>query len=86
MVVMYLLGVKLGFTFSAGFIDYVLFFKMATKPWLLIPVGLVTAVVYYALFSFFIKRFNLMTIGREVEEEVEEDASERSKVHPLSRQ
>ncbi|WP_119342609.1 N-acetylglucosamine-specific PTS transporter subunit IIBC [Facilibium subflavum] len=73
LVVMYLLGVKLGFTFSAGLIDYVLFFKMDTHPLLLIPVGLVTAVVYYFLFSFFIKRFNLMTIGREVEEEIQEE-------------
>ena len=73
MVVMYILGVKLGFTFSAGLIDYVLFFKMDTHPWLLLPVGAVTAIVYYFLFSFFIKRFNLMTIGREVDEVVEED-------------
>lgn len=76
MVVMYFLGVKLGFTFSAGLIDYVLFFKMDTHPWLLIPVGIVTALVYYVLFSFFIKRFNLQTIGREVEEEIDEDIKE----------
>ncbi|WP_440617618.1 N-acetylglucosamine-specific PTS transporter subunit IIBC [Cysteiniphilum sp. 6C5] len=73
MVVMYVLGVKLGFTFSAGLIDYALFFKMDTHPWLLLPVGAVTAVVYYFLFSFFIKKFNLLTIGREVDEVVEED-------------
>lgn len=76
MVVMYVLGVKLGFTFSAGLIDYVLFFKMDTHPWLLLPVGAVTSVVYYFLFSFFIKKFNLLTIGREVDEVVEEDAKE----------
>lgn len=76
MVVMYFLGVKLGFTFSAGLIDYVLFFKMDTHPWLLIPVGIITALVYYVLFSFFIKRFNLQTIGREVEEEIDEDIKE----------
>ncbi|MFZ9035416.1 MAG: N-acetylglucosamine-specific PTS transporter subunit IIBC [Francisellaceae bacterium] len=74
MVVMYILGVKLGFTFSAGFIDYVLFFKMDTHPLYLIPIGIITAVVYYTLFSFFIRKFNLMTIGRDIEAEVDETA------------
>ncbi|WP_119328860.1 N-acetylglucosamine-specific PTS transporter subunit IIBC [Cysteiniphilum halobium] len=85
MVVMYMLGVKLGFTFSAGFIDYVLFFKMDTHPWLLLPIGAVTAVVYYFLFSFFIKKFNLLTIGREVDEVVEEDAHQDNTPLPQSR-
>ncbi|MDA0911096.1 MAG: N-acetylglucosamine-specific PTS transporter subunit IIBC [Proteobacteria bacterium] len=80
MVVMYVLGVKLGFTFSAGLIDYVLFFKMDTHPWLLLPVGAVTAAVYYFLFSFFIKKFNLLTIGREVDEIVEEDDKKASQL------
>ncbi|WHN66070.1 N-acetylglucosamine-specific PTS transporter subunit IIBC [Cysteiniphilum sp. QT6929] len=84
MVVMYVLGVKLGFTFSAGLIDYVLFFKMDTHPWLLLPVGAVTAVVYYFLFSFFIKKFNLLTIGREVDEVVEEDEKDEKEASQLT--
>jgi len=39
-VVMNLLGVHLGYTFSAGLIDYVINFKLATRPLLLIPVGI----------------------------------------------
>jgi PTS system N-acetylglucosamine-specific IIC component len=60
-----LLGIKLGFTFSAGFIDYVLNFGLSTHGWYAIPLGVAYAVVYYALFRFFIRRFNLPTPGRE---------------------
>src|SRR5205823_5561176 len=61
-----LLGIKIGFGFSAGLIDYVLNFSKAntTGPLLLIVVGLVYAVLYYFIFSFFIKRFDLATPGR----------------------
>lgn len=60
------LGIKDGFTFSAGAIDYLLNFGIATRPLLLIPIGLAYAVVYYLLFTFAIRRFDLMTPGREV--------------------
>ncbi|GHJ36549.1 PTS transporter subunit EIIC [Streptomyces sp. TS71-3] len=63
------LGVHAGFNFSAGFIDYVLNWHLATKPWLIIPIGLVMGVVYYVVFRFAIIRFNLPTPGREPEEE-----------------
>ncbi|GHH12997.1 PTS transporter subunit EIIC [Streptomyces rubradiris] len=66
------LGTHAGFNFSAGAIDYVLNWNLATKPWLIIPVGLVFAVVYYALFRFAIVKFDLKTPGREPEEEVED--------------
>jgi N-acetylglucosamine PTS system EIICBA or EIICB component len=68
MVVMDLLNVRLGFSFSAGLFDYVLNFGLAENPLLLLPVGAVYAVVYYALFRFFIARFNLPTPGREAED------------------
>jgi N-acetylglucosamine PTS system EIICBA or EIICB component len=60
-----LLGIKLGFTFSAGAIDYVLNYGLSTHGWEAIPLGIAYAVVYYALFRFFIRRFNLPTPGRE---------------------
>ncbi|URM91248.1 PTS transporter subunit EIIC [Streptomyces sp. MRC013] len=66
------LGVHHGFTFSAGAIDYFLNWGLATRPWLIIPVGLVFAVVYYVVFRFAIVRFDLPTPGREPEEEVED--------------
>lgn len=69
MAIMYILDVKLGFTFSAGFIDYGLNFTFATNPLLLIPVGLAFGLLYYVLFVFFIKKFDLKTIGREDDDE-----------------
>jgi PTS system N-acetylglucosamine-specific IIC component len=59
------LGIHDGFSFSAGLFDYVFNFNIATKPLLLIPIGLIFAAVYYVLFTFAIHRFNLMTPGRE---------------------
>ncbi|MFF1922907.1 PTS transporter subunit EIIC [Streptomyces sp. NPDC058221] len=66
------LGVKDGFSFSAGLIDYVINWSLATKPWLIIPIGLAFAVVYYVIFRFAITKFNLQTPGREPEEVEEE--------------
>ena len=61
------LPVRCGFNFSAGLVDYILSFKapMAVNPLLIIPIGLVFAVVYYFVFSWAIKKFNLKTPGRE---------------------
>ncbi|MBX7546539.1 PTS transporter subunit EIIC [Streptomyces sp. NPDC004232] len=72
MAITWALGVHAGFTFSAGFIDYALNWNLATKPWLIIPIGLVFAAVYYVVFRFAITRFNLPTPGREPDEEVED--------------
>ena len=65
------LGVLHGFTFSAGFIDYALNFNLATKPWLILLVGLVIGVLYFVIFYWAIVKFNLPTPGREEEEEGE---------------
>lgn len=64
MSIMYLLNIKLGFSFSAGFIDYALNFSKATNPLLLIPIGLIFFALYFVIFVFFIKKFDLKTIGR----------------------
>ena len=66
--VSYSLGILHGFGFSAGFIDYVLNWGLATKPALIIPVGLVFAVIYYVIFSWAIRHFDIPTIGRYDEE------------------
>ena len=65
MALMNALDVKLGFGFSAGLFDYVLNFSLATRPWLLLPIGAAYALLYYGLFRFFIRRFDLTTPGRE---------------------
>ncbi|TDM07058.1 glucose-specific PTS transporter subunit IIBC [Macrococcus lamae] len=76
--IMHLLDVKIGMTFSGGFIDYTLFGLLnwdRTNALLVIPVGLVYAVVYYFLFTFAIKKFNLKTPGREDEETTSKTAT-----------
>lgn len=65
MALMNALDIKLGFGFSAGLFDYVLNFSLATRPWMLLPIGAVYALLYYGLFRFFIRRFDLATPGRE---------------------
>ncbi|BCU82117.1 PTS system glucose-specific EIICBA component [Polycladomyces abyssicola] len=70
-----ILGVKAGMTFSGGFIDYLLYWNLDTKPWLIIPVGLVFAVVYYFGFRFAIRKWNLKTPGREDEDEAGEGSN-----------
>ena len=67
LVVMNIFGVKLGFTFSAGLFDYILSFRLGTNGWYLIPVGIVYGVLYYCLFVWVIRKWNLKTPGREEE-------------------
>ncbi|MFD8213085.1 PTS transporter subunit EIIC [Streptomyces sp. NPDC059697] len=66
------LGVHDGFSFSAGVIDYVINWHLATRPWAIVPIGLCFAVVYYVIFRFAITKFDLTTPGRESEEEHED--------------
>ncbi|HEX7154360.1 MAG TPA: N-acetylglucosamine-specific PTS transporter subunit IIBC [Thermoanaerobaculia bacterium] len=68
MVTMNLLGVRLGFGFSAGLIDYVLNFGLSTKPLWLLPIGAIYFAVYYGVFRVCISAFNLPTPGRELVE------------------
>lgn len=73
---MSLLDVKIGMTFSGGLIDYTLFglLNPQTNAWIVIPVGLVFAVIYYFGFRFAIRKFNLATPGREPEDDEEGDS------------
>lgn len=67
LVIMNVLGVKLGFGFSAGLFDYVINFSKSTHPLLLLPVGAAYFAIYYAMFRVVISRFDLKTLGREPE-------------------
>lgn len=60
-------GIRDSFTFSAGLFDYAINWGKASHPALIIPIGLVFAVIYFFLFVFFIKKFDLKTPGREEE-------------------
>ncbi len=70
---MHILKVGVGMTFSGGLIDLTLFGILqgnARTGWIrIVLVGLVYAVVYYFVFSFMIRRFNYKTPGRESDEE-----------------
>ena len=74
----YLLDIHLGFSFSAGLIDLLLYgdAPAAKNIPLLIGMGVVFFVVYYLLFRFAITKFNMRTPGREPEAEFE--AEERA--------
>ncbi|BAE74134.1 PTS system glucose-specific EIICBA component [Sodalis glossinidius str. 'morsitans'] len=58
-----------GFGFSAGLVDMVLSSRnpLAVHWYMLIPQGLVFFVLYYLVFRFTIRRFNLLTPGRELQ-------------------
>jgi PTS system N-acetylglucosamine-specific IIC component len=73
------LDIHTGFTFSAGLIDYVLNFNISQNSIWLIPIGLGYAVVYYVIFSFVIKKWNLKTPGREDDDASAESAEAATK-------
>lgn len=66
---MHLLKVTIGTTFSGGLIDLILFGVLqgnSKTNWIyVIPVGIAYAVLYYFLFKFAIIKFNIITPGRE---------------------
>ncbi|MBQ3399494.1 MAG: PTS transporter subunit EIIC [Synergistaceae bacterium] len=59
--------VRCGFNFSAGMVDWILSFRapMAVNPWMIIPIGIVVALIYYVVFTWAIRKFDLRTPGRE---------------------
>src|SRR6476659_1325453 len=61
------LGIKHGFTFSHGFIDYVVLFPKSHNALWLLVIGPIWAGIYYTVFTVAIRKFNLATPGREVE-------------------
>ncbi|MEU3598449.1 PTS transporter subunit EIIC [Streptomyces sp. NPDC006798] len=66
------LGMRDGFGFSAGAIDYVLNFGIASNPIGLALVGVAFGALYYVVFRFAITKFNLPTPGRESDDELAE--------------
>jgi len=54
-----MLDIHAGFGFSAGFIDYVINYKLATNPLLLLPLGAVFALIYFVSSYYTIKLFKL---------------------------
>ncbi len=69
-----LTGAHIGYTFSQGAIDYMLFYALDTKPWMVFVLGPVYAVLYYVVFRFFITVFDMKTPGREAESLKQDEA------------
>ncbi len=69
-----------GFGFSAGAIDWVLSSRvpLANKPYMLLVMGVIFAALYYFIFTFAIKKFNLKTPGREDDVQVESVPTENN--------
>lgn len=75
-IVVNLLGIRIGFSFGASFIDYVLGYNIGDNVWMIIPVGLVFFFLYYFTFYYFITKRDIKTVGREDEQEYGEEKSE----------
>ena len=71
-----LAGAHIGYTFSQGAIDYMLFYALDTKPWIVFVLGPVYAALYYVVFRFFITAFDMKTPGREDETAPADGAAE----------
>ena len=76
-------GILHGFGFSAGLIDYVLNYGLATKPILIIPIGLVFGIIYFIVFRWAIVHFDLPTPGR-FENESDNEAIENANPDELA--
>ena len=65
----HILNIAVGLTFSGGLLDLFLFGILQgndkTSWFRIIPVGIIDFILYYVIFSFLIKKFNLKTPGRE---------------------
>ncbi|CAM3723230.1 glucose PTS transporter subunit IIA [Cohnella lubricantis] len=61
----YELGIRDGFSFSAGALEYVINLPLSQKGWMIVPLGIVVGIVYYVLFRLTIRKFELSTPGRE---------------------
>lgn len=61
------LGFRAGFSFSAGAMDLIFSSSLpaAQKTWLILPLGIAAFIVFYVVFLFAIKKFDLKTPGRE---------------------
>ena len=72
----YLFGIRHGFGFSSGLTDYLLNWGLATKPAMIIPLGIIYFILYFSIFYFIIIKFNLKTLGREDDKETTETQEE----------
>jgi PTS system N-acetylglucosamine-specific IIC component len=63
-----LLNIHAGFGFSAGFIDYIINYKLATNPLLILPLGTLFALLYFTTSYYLIKIMKLKILETELSE------------------
>ena len=68
------LGFRAGFSFSAGLTDLIFSSQLplAQKVWLIIPLGIAAAIIFYLVFRVAITKFDLKTPGREDDDAADE--------------
>ena len=81
-----ILPVRMGFGFSGGFIDLVLGWAnpLAENPWIILIMGPIWFAIYFVVFRWIIRRFDLKTPGREDDDALEDegtDAAPRGDFH-----
>ena len=82
--VLYILHIRHGFSWGAGVVDFVLNMNLSDRGYLIIPVGLAFAALYYFTFYFLIIKRDIPLIGREKDIEFGAEASEQEKELSLS--
>ncbi len=84
--VAYMLDIHLGFSFSAGLIDFLLYgtAPAANNVWMLLVMGVIFFAVYYVLFRLVIRWWNLRTPGREPEDEFEAEQAANNEDGPVA--
>ncbi|HOZ58804.1 MAG TPA: glucose PTS transporter subunit IIA [Nakamurella multipartita] len=82
----YMLDIHLGFSFSAGLIDFLLYgtAPAANNVWMLLVMGVIFFAVYYVLFRLVIRWWNLRTPGREPEDEFEAEQAANNEDGPVA--
>ncbi|EIY8042628.1 N-acetylglucosamine-specific PTS transporter subunit IIBC [Vibrio vulnificus] len=86
LVVANMFGTLHGFGFSAGLIDFLLNWGLATKPFVLLLIGLAFGALYFFTFTFAIRAFNLKSPGREDDDSETSAAPSDAKSGDLARQ
>lgn len=75
-IVTYLLDVRIGFSFGASIIDFVINHNIADNAWMVLPVGIAFFFLYYFTFYYFITNRDVETLGREKEQAYTEEVTD----------
>lgn len=79
----YALDIHHGFSYSAGAIDFIINLHLSKNAWMIFPIGLLYAGLYYFLFRYAIVKFQLPTPGREEGSTIDEHAGDIPYRSPL---